>query len=189
MARVLRAELQLATRVAGVKKSAACFVFGDTSPNLGGSMARSLAALPLSLALVVVGAAPASALDCGHRLVTTGDSEGYVRSICGEPESVMTRTESRTQFVTSPYGDQGALVGSATTVTIQIDVWTYDFGSTRFREELTFADGILRSSRPLGYGTARGDRRRRDSLREGALDRDRIRLHDVAIADRRRIHV
>jgi hypothetical protein len=125
----------------------------------------SLAAL-LSFAV----ASPAAAVECSQRLVTVGDGEGYVRSICGEPDSVFTRTESRTGFAGYTVRDGQAFYGSGATVTIQIDVWVYDFGSTRFMEEMTFANGVLRSSRPLSYGTVRGDRRRRDSLeRHGSL--------------------
>jgi hypothetical protein len=147
-------------------------------------------ALALSLVVLATFVVPgtAFALDCGQRLVEAGDGEAYVRSICGEPESMATRTESRTDFVATPSPDGRPIYGSAVTVSIQIDTWVYDFGSTRFMEELTFANGVLRSSRPLSYGSYGGDRRRRDSLgRHGALlPRTRERL---ALAERRDVLV
>ena len=125
-----------------------------------------IVALGSTLAL----ASPASALDCGTRLVTVGDGEAYVRSICGEPEAISTHTESRTDFVAYPSTQGRGVLGSAVTVNVQIDVWVYDFGSTRFMEQLTFANGVLRAMGPLGYGTVGGGRRRRESLeRHGSL--------------------
>ena len=109
----------------------------------------------LAFAAVCFGATPsASALDCGQRLVVRGDREAYVRSVCGEPQSATTRTETRS---VGSYGrvPQGGFVGAFNTVTIQIDTWIYDFGPSRFMEELVFENGVLTTSRPLGPGTPR----------------------------------
>jgi hypothetical protein len=134
------------------------------------ALARSTLAVSALALSSLAFALPAAALDCGTRLVTLGDGQGYVRSICGEPESISTHTESHTNFAGVTVRDGRAFYGSASTVSVQIDVWVYDFGRTRFMEEMTFANGVLRSSRALSYGTVRGDRRRRDSLeREGSL--------------------
>ena len=50
----------------------------------------------------------------------------------------------------------GVPSGGLIAVTVQIDEWTYDFGPMQFMEEITFENGVMRSSRPMGYGTARG---------------------------------
>mgnify|MGYP000862344848 FL=1 len=50
------------------------------------------------LGLVSVAPANASALECRRRVIDTGDSEAYVRSLCGEPTSVMSRTITRSVF-------------------------------------------------------------------------------------------
>jgi hypothetical protein len=118
----------------------------------------------------------ASALSCDGRLVTTGDSEAYVRSVCGEPTAFTTRTETRTMYVT-PYGvdprtGYGIAYGYAQTVTVQIDVLVYDFGPTRFIDELTFENGVLRADRVAGYGTVAAQRARRES-RRAARERGR----------------
>jgi hypothetical protein len=100
----------------------------------------------------------AHALSCGSRLVEVGDSSVYVRSVCGDPTAMSTRTETRSAWAgTGPYG-----YGYGQSVTVQIEVWVYDFGPTRFMEELTFENGVLRSERALGYGTPRGGSHRRE---------------------------
>lgn len=110
----------------------------------------------------------AEALDCGRRLVLTGDPMTRVRTLCGEPTSITTRTESRTVF--GAVHRAGGSFGEAHTVTIQVEVWVYDLGPRRFMQELTFADGILRSTRTLGYGTVRAEirRDRRRAVQAGA---------------------
>ncbi len=64
-------------------------------------------------------------------------------------------------------------------MTFQIDTWIYDFGRLRFMEEIVFENGIIRSMRPLGYGTVAG---RRASLELLVAPTERA----VAIARRRR---
>ncbi len=176
-----------------VKKVATGSVGSANTRRIGGHMRSSpfllhslVPALCLSALGVLGVTSPVAALDCGSRLVAVGDGAGYVRGICGEPEMVSSHTESRTDFVAYP-GRGVGVYGSSVTVNVQIDVWVYDFGSTRFMEELTFANGVLRALRPLGYGSVAGNRRRRDSLaREGALLRSPARLGIPAIlADRR----
>jgi hypothetical protein len=119
-------------------------------------------------AVVVAGAialstGTAHALSCDGRLVEVGDSEAYVRSVCGEPTLVHTRTEMRTAFVGAPY--YGYAVGYAQTVPVQVDVLVYDFGPTRFVDELTFENGVLRADRIAGYGTVAAARARREARR------------------------
>lgn len=133
---------------------------------------RSTLAVTLAIGLGVLAEsalapAPAAALGCNHRLVTVGDSAHYVRQMCGEPASAITRTETRTQIASwgSPSAP-GAI--TATSVTVQVDVWVYDFGPRRFMEELTFENGTLRSMRALGYGTRAGREERRGAILRAA---------------------
>jgi len=110
-----------------------------------------------ALACLALGplASSAHALECGSRIVVRGDREHQVVAVCGEPQSVVTRTETRTVYGAAPT-PSGGHVGSAYTVTVQIDVWVYDFGPSRFMEELTFENGVLVSLRPIGRGTTSG---------------------------------
>lgn len=96
----------------------------------------------------------AHALQCGQRLVVEGDRIHYVRSVCGEPASVVTRTETRTTY-SGGVAPNGRFAGQASSVTVSIEVWVYDFGPNRFMEELTFENGVLVASRPIGPGTRR----------------------------------
>lgn len=116
----------------------------------------------LGVCAVALGTASgASALDCGRRLVVEGDTAAYVRSVCGEPAQISTRTESRSRFVAGRGGAGGDVIGgSSVTVTVTVETWVYDFGPRRFMQAVEIVDGIVRSIRTLGYGTARGDARR-----------------------------
>jgi hypothetical protein len=121
--------------------------------------AASALALAAAVSVAVLGLpSSASALSCGRRLVSNGDTAAYVQSICGEPTQVSTRTESRTV-----YGAQrvvgGIVVGDSRTVTVEITVWIYDFGPQRLMQELTFENGVLQNVRTLSYGTPEGARR------------------------------
>jgi hypothetical protein len=113
-------------------------------------------ALAAALAFTAL-ASPAQAFWCGTSLVLEGDSIVRIRDLCGEPASAITTTESRTTFVGGTSG-VGGFAGTAVTRTVQIDILVYDFGPTRFMEELRFENGVLVSTRALGRGT----RRRRD---------------------------
>lgn len=89
-------------------------------------------------------ASSARALECGSSIVTVGDSGVRVREVCGEPVSTISRMEARTVF----QGNGTAAV--AVTITVQVDTWVFDFGPGRFRQELTFENGVLVRSRSLG---------------------------------------
>lgn len=132
-------------------------------------------ALTLTLAGLALGPGRAHALGCDGHLVEIGDTEAYVRSVCGEPTEVHSRVETRTAVLPAygtylpPYRTAG--YGYVATTTVQIDVLFYDFGPTRFVDELTFENGILRADRIVGYGTAAAARARRQAQRERAVRR------------------
>jgi hypothetical protein len=127
-------------------------------------MARSTFALlvrslPLAATLLVasfvVPTSHASALDCGERVVTDGDSSAYVRSLCGEPISIVTSTLTRTLvgFQGSPRAGGTAAAGSTT---VLVERWTYDFGPDRLMVELVFENGVVVAIRTLTRGTYAG---------------------------------
>lgn len=107
-------------------------------------------ALAALFASVSAASGSASALGCDGHLIAVGDNVARVRSLCGEPDgvtrSVVTRTEAR--------GNQR--VGSALSVSVEVERWLFDLGPYQFMEELVFEDGILRSVRNAGQGTDRG---------------------------------
>jgi len=113
----------------------------------------------------------AQALSCDGRLVESGDNIAYVREVCGEPTYVSSHQEMRSVYgaYAGRYGYYGQQVGT----TVQVDVLVYDFGPTRFIEELTFENGVLRAERIAGYGTTAGARARREARREAREARAR----------------
>ena len=123
----------------------------------------SRAILAGAFACASLGAAPtAHAFWCEGSLVLVGDTMVGVRSACGEPASATTRIET-TSFCSCCAGGvhvRGPHFGLLTTRTTQIDVWVYDFGYTRFMEQLEFEGGVLRRMSRLG----RGSRTRRDRV-------------------------
>jgi hypothetical protein len=131
---------------------------------------------------LLASASSASALDCNQRLVTVGDRAAEVRARCGEPASISVRTESRTQYAGAVRG--GDFGGSSITVTVEIETWVYDFGPRRFMEELTFENGILRSTQRLGYGTRERDGRR-SAVERAHRGRAVIAARRTALAPRR----
>ncbi len=128
------------------------------------------AALPVAAALTFA-PATAHALSCGGRLVEVGDNAAYVRGICGEASYASQHQEMRSMYGAA-YGGYG-YYGSRVATTVQVDVWVYDFGPTRFIEELTFENGVLRSERIAGYGTTAGGRARREARRAERTGRHR----------------
>ena len=77
------------------------------------------------------------ALRCGNKLVNIGDRKHDVIYKCGEPDFTDYFDQIMTYY---PY------------ITEKVDVWTYNFGTTQFMQELIFRNGILRRINILGYG-------------------------------------
>ena len=104
-------------------------------------------------------ASPAHAFWCRGRLVLEGDRMPEVRANCGEPASEISRMEESTIYSGGARRarDGSWYGGSSRTVTTQVDIWVYDFGPTRFMEELRFEDGVLRRLTRLGRGTRRSE--------------------------------
>lgn len=116
-------------------------------------------ALLAALALLVSGDAAADGMRCGNRLVSKGDTQYKVRSVCGDPDAtdrrVITRRERRR--VNGPcYRDDRGHVrceqSAEVAVDVVIDEWTYDFGTQRFVHHVIFEDGHLIRVVTGGYG-------------------------------------
>lgn len=87
-------------------------------------------------------AGEAHALQCGTSIVVLGDSMAAVRARCGEPTTSETRHETQTEWIVPP---SPGFAGQSRTITIEIVVWTYDFGAGRFIEQLEFRNEIGRA--------------------------------------------
>src|SRR5262249_27801294 len=81
-------------------------------------------ACAFAFALVVAPAARADAMRCGTRLVSDGDTQSAVRSLCGEPTDVQSRTIMRRPY----YNFRGDFIyyGDGL-VEVPVEVWTYNF--------------------------------------------------------------
>jgi hypothetical protein len=98
----------------------------------------TLAALALVLS---VDASSAQAMRCGTRLVREGSTPSQVRANCGEPDDVITTTETRQRTVYSRVA--GVLVADTISVEVQVQQWVYNLGPQRFMRRLIFENGVL----------------------------------------------
>jgi Protein of unknown function (DUF2845) len=115
-----------------------------------------------ALALLAIGffAMPLAQADvrCDNQLLSTGATMYEAKSICGEPDDAIHRTESRstTEEVSTPCADRNHRARCSKSVThtteIVVDEWTYDFGTNRFIVYLRFENGRLVGIRDGGYG-------------------------------------
>ncbi len=94
----------------------------------------------------------AEAMSCQRRIVSRGDSQAKVVTLCGDPMSRTSRTIQNSSSVLVPLA-QGGFVAQTQSVSIVQERWVYNFGPRRLMRELTFEDGILVRIRTLGYGS------------------------------------
>ena len=110
--------------------------------------------IPFLIGLTVLAAtlaAPAHAdgMRCGGRLIRDGDPRAQVRSFCGEPADVQTRTILRRP----QYDYRGRLLYYGDGLTeIPVETWTYNFGPNKLMRRVRFVDGVVDEVETLGYG-------------------------------------
>jgi len=118
----------------------------------------SLVAFTVVSGLLISTMSLADSIRCGDKLASVGDSTYSVKSLCGEPDDAHHRTETKkiTRRVSEPCpnGSRESVCSSTVedSYSIEVDEWTYDFGSTRFIETLRFEDGKLVRITDGGYG-------------------------------------
>ena len=104
---------------------------------------------------VLGAAAPVAHADdtmrCGTRLVSSGDGKDKVRALCGEPTSVsLVGVQSAPQYYyRGPY-DYSYF--GPTWFEVPVEVWTYNFGSTKLLRKLRFVGDELDEIWTDGYG-------------------------------------
>ena len=98
--------------------------------------------LIILLCLLLI-AAPAWALRCNGRIVGSGDHAIKVREHCGGPFYIDRYSEW--QVLGEPASLQRRIEQT-------VEVWFYNFGTTRFMQRLVFVDDRLRAETALGYG-------------------------------------
>ena len=108
----------------------------------------TLAALALVL---LVDASSAQAMRCGTRLVREGSTPSQVRANCGEPDDVITTTETRQRTVYNRVA--GVVVADTISVEVQVQQWVYNLGPQRFMRRLIFENGVLVEIEQLERGS------------------------------------
>ena len=81
---------------------------------------------------------------CAGKIIREGVTEAQVAAACGTPTEVGDRSSVRAPAVgevAPPSGDHG-----------DIEVWTYNFGSTKLMQRIWFEDGRVKLVESLGYG-------------------------------------
>jgi hypothetical protein len=115
--------------------------------------ARSCAfALCCSLAFVLAPVAHSDdTMRCGTRLVSTGDGKDKVRTLCGQPTSVSVVGVQSTPryYYRGPY-DYSYF--GPTWLEVPVEVWTYNFGTTKLLRKLRFIGDELDTIWTDGYG-------------------------------------
>jgi len=96
-------------------------------------------------ALLGAAAASADSMRCGSKLMSDGDPIDKVEALCGPPAAIERREILR------PYGYyRGVSVHSSYEVSVEL--WTYNFGSSKLMYRLRFEDGLLVDVETLGHG-------------------------------------
>lgn len=91
---------------------------------------------------------------CKSRLVTTGAAAYEVKSLCGTPDDMQSRSEVRSirRAVSVPCAAGICSSFVEDSITVNVEEWTYDFGPQRFIQFLTFEQGKLIQIKSGGYG-------------------------------------
>ncbi len=95
--------------------------------------------------------AAADTMRCGSALISEGDTIEKVLDQCGEP-----RERTRTWIQRPPRFEFGGQeIPFAGTEDVPVDVWTYDFGSSRLIRRVRFVAGKVQLIVTLEHGTNR----------------------------------
>ena len=99
----------------------------------------------LSISLIATGYAGDRTLRCQSRLVSIGDTVSAVLDKCGEPDEVTRREENRKSYISQifDYEQDRYIAPKLIKGPILVELWTYDFGPTRFIRYLRFENGKL----------------------------------------------
>ncbi len=109
-----------------------------------------IACLTMAIGLSMVLALPSWALRCGTRIISVGDTKDKVEYACGEPNTVDSWEEEQIRH--DPYYEpfwngrryEQRVYYRPVTVFVNVDRWTYNYGSTRFLQHLIFKNGVLK---------------------------------------------
>jgi hypothetical protein len=96
-------------------------------------------------ALLIPSLAAADSMRCGSRIVKDEDSMEKVLAVCGEPVE-----RERTWIQRAPQYEWGGTEYSFPgREDVPVDLWTYDFGSSKLKMRVRFVAGKVQSITPL----------------------------------------
>jgi hypothetical protein len=113
---------------------------------------RTWTLLAVTLFSLLGAAARADTLRCGANVVSDGATQAEVSQKCGEPQSRSSRLEVVSQETRQGGATTGGSTATTTSVTRNIEEWTYNFGPGQFMRLVTFVNGRLSTVQSLGYG-------------------------------------
>jgi hypothetical protein len=101
-----------------------------------------------------------SSFRCGNKLVSLKDSRDEVINMCGEPTSVESWVEERIKRDYGNYqnhdprtdNDESYREPLIVKIQVNIELWTYNLGSTRLIHNLKFENGIVQEITTDGKG-------------------------------------
>ena len=108
----------------------------------------------LSVAVLLLAAIPgvnaSDTMRCGSRIVSNGDGKDKVRALCGEPTSIsFVGIQSAPRYYYGPYDYSYFGPGL---IEVPVEIWTYNFGSSKLLRKLRFVGDELDEIRTDGYG-------------------------------------
>ena len=121
---------------------------------------KAVVALLLFSALLCAAAAvePALAMRCGSRLISEGDPKEKLANECGPPANVETWEEERYHHYDalppSTQYREFERYGSAyrVKVFVRVELWTYNYGPSRFMDYVRIENGKVSKIYSGGYG-------------------------------------
>jgi len=120
----------------------------------GSWLATRRACAAVAVALLLLAAVPVArasdTMRCGTRIVSSGDGKDKVRALCGEPTSIsFVGIQSRARNYYGPYDYSYFGPGY---IEVPVEIWTYNFGSSKLLRKLRFVGDELDEIRTDGYG-------------------------------------
>jgi hypothetical protein len=108
----------------------------------------------LAVAAVLLAAVPVvqagDTMRCGSRIVSNGDGKDKVRALCGEPTSIsVVGVQRAPRYYYGPYDYSYFGPGL---IEVPVELWTYNFGSSKLLRKLRFVGDELDEIRTDGYG-------------------------------------
>ena len=112
----------------------------------------------IALLTLIAWEAHAQAMRCGSRLISEGDPREKVLNECGQPSDVEAWEEERYDYFDRPPPSrlyrEFERYGNAYRVRafIRVEIWTYNYGPSRFVDYVRMENSIVRKIYSGGYG-------------------------------------